>query len=293
MRGPSRFRLAMWHVAAAACCVLLLLPTRGFAVAVGMYTDQRGTSCDFQSPPLGDARTVYLIVHFNTGTGAAQFALSMPTSTSYAITNWRTMAGLSVGDPESGVMVAFGAACLSGDLVMAQFDLMRVGDPPTDCYALRFEPHPESLTGRPEFVDCAGQFVAATAAYCLWLAGDNTECAVTSAPSAPSPPDGDTDVGIDALLNATVHSPDFCCPLLLFGSWVTMYFGTEPDPPSIGQQTLPYDPPSLVPATTYYWRMVYHNSYAPSVSSPVWSFTTQATTPVTMSTWGAIKALYR
>ncbi|MCI0452626.1 MAG: hypothetical protein L0Z51_09610, partial [Candidatus Latescibacteria bacterium] len=215
---------------------------------MGLYTDQSGVNCDFQTPPLGETRTVYLIVRRSSGLAAAQFELSMPTSSSYAITNWSTISGLSKGDPETGVQVAFGR-CTWGDFVMAQLDLMRVGDPPTDCYALRFEPHPESLTGRPEFVDCAGQFVAATAAYCLWLAGDNTECAVTAAPSDPSPSDGATDVGLDAVMNATVHSPDFCCPALLFGSWVTMYFGTEPDPPSIGQQTLPYDPPSLVPAT--------------------------------------------
>jgi hypothetical protein len=55
-----------------------------------------------------------------------------------------------------------------------------------------------------------------------------------------------------------------------------------------------YDPGSLFPTTTYYWKVsAWHLGPGGTTTTPVWSFTTEDAVPVKQSTWGAIKALYR
>jgi len=57
-----------------------------------------------------------------------------------------------------------------------------------------------------------------------------------------------------------------------------IYFGTNPAPPFVvNQTTLFYNPGTLLPSTTYYWRIVPRNSAGAAACATVWSFTTGAT----------------
>lgn len=56
-----------------------------------------------------------------------------------------------------------------------------------------------------------------------------------------------------------------------------VYFGTNPAPPFVINQTaITYNPGTLLPSTTYYWRIVPRNSAGAATCATVWSFTTGA-----------------
>ncbi len=247
----------------------------------------------FQPPTVGNVVTLYVSVRFTNGVTAAQFRIAPPSCTDYQIVSWASP-NLILGDPTSGIQVAFGGCFWDAAPVMS-IDVMRVGNISSGCCGLMLDAHPAAMSGMPEVVDCTTPQgnVTAVDRDCFWLAGDDKTCAFAETPSDPSPPDGATNVPVDVVLDATVYDPVACCPLL-HGKWVNVYLGTNPDPPLVGLQVgVPYDPSMLSPGTKYYWRVSSHNTQAPTVVSPVWSFTTAATTPVRHSTWGAIKALYR
>jgi hypothetical protein len=91
-----------------------------------------------------------------------------------------------------------------------------------------------------------------------------------------SPTNGATNIscGIDALLNWTAPTVTACNPATSYD----IYFGTNPAPPFVVNQTaLMYNPGTLLPSTTYYWRIVPRNSNGAAVCATVWSFTTGAT----------------
>ncbi len=271
-----------------AVAFLATISSTTYSAIVSIHTDQTGTSCALQAPPVQGNLNLYVFVKWSSGSTGAQFKFEIDSSP-YTVSAWTVPpAFLSFGSPESGVGVSFGS-CLVGDYLIGTLVLQRTGDPLEDCGMLRITSHPDALTGAVELADCSFQIAAVNDA-CFWLVGDDKHCAYAPTPSDPSPPDGAMNVALDAAVNASIHDPDFCCPFL-YGEWVDVYFGTTPDPPRV-PELLPYDP-ILAPATKYYWKVIYHNTQAPSVSSPVWSFTTESTTPVTPSTWGAIKALYR
>lgn len=276
-------------VAILICASFVFCPASSCGATIGLYTNESGTTCEVQAPPLGGNLDIHVIVKFTPGSTAAQFKFAFSGSTPYVIANWREAPGfLSIGSPESGLGVAF-PGCLVGDFIVGTLSLQRVAEPTGECCSLRVVAHPQSLIGAVELYDCASM-PTAIPDHCLWIVGEDRACALAPPPSDPAPADGSADVPLDVILNASIHDPDFCCPLL-FGEWTTLYFGTSSNPPIV-HELLPFDP-DLAPATTYYWQVVYHNTQAPSVASPVWSFTTASTTPATMSTWGAIKALYR
>jgi hypothetical protein len=55
-----------------------------------------------------------------------------------------------------------------------------------------------------------------------------------------------------------------------------VYFGTTAPPPlvSSNQPATTYNPGTLNPSTTYYWRIVARDSLEATTSGPTWSFTT-------------------
>jgi chitodextrinase len=57
-----------------------------------------------------------------------------------------------------------------------------------------------------------------------------------------------------------------------------VFFGTEPDPASVGTQTANSYQPGMAPNTTYYWRVASINQNG-TVTSEVWSFTTGDNNP--------------
>lgn len=262
------------------------------AIHLAPFSDQAGANCEPQQPPLMGTMSVYIIAKVVPGMTGAQFKVSLPPGSPYVLSSWSVPAGLlAVGDPLTGVQVSTGG-CVVGDNVLMTLDLQRIAEP-IGCYALRLLPHSESVSGDVEASDCAANFAAVTT-HVMWLAGDDASCAPIPPPSEPSPANGATEVALATSLNCALHGFEYSSCLPLGSDWVQVYFGTDPNPPLVGNGgPFPYPVTGLVPATTYYWKVLYSYWGGGPVSSPVWSFTTTNATPVTTSTWGKIKALYR
>jgi len=96
------------------------------------------------------------------------------------------------------------------------------------------------------------------------------------APSNPSPPNGATNVDIDADLSWTGGDPD---P----GDTVTydVYFGTTSPPPMVSsnQSSTSYNPGTMNLDTLYYWKIVAWDNHGASTPGPIWSFTTGSNDP--------------
>lgn len=293
MRSTGRFlKDNRRRTLVAALAIFSLVPTTATSAWLGLHADEAGTSCTLPDPPVVGLIHVYVVLKGTPGSTAAQFKVTPPTCSSYELVGFEATSGfISFGQPETGIVVAF-ASCQLGGFPILRLDYVKMSEPTSDCCGVWLAPHPDALTGEVETLDCAEMPHAATAS-AIWFRGDDT-CAPMPAPSDPSPADGATDVPLSVTLNCSFHDDDVvfssCVPL--FGDWVNVYFGTDPDPPLAtpnGQFPMPR---TLAPGTTYYWRV--ERQYGPAqASSPVWSFTTEATTTVTKSTWGKIKALYR
>ena len=95
-------------------------------------------------------------------------------------------------------------------------------------------------------------------------------------PSNPDPPDGATDVDLDADLSWTGGDPD--------GDSVTydVYFGETNPPPQVswGQEETTYDP-DLEHSTLYYWKIVAEDEFGETTEGPIWNFTTAGNHPPT------------
>lgn len=90
-----------------------------------------------------------------------------------------------------------------------------------------------------------------------------------------SPANGATNItcGLNAIMNWTAPTVTACNPATSYD----VYFGTNPAPPFVVNQTgLMYNPGTLLPSTTYYWRIVPRNANGPAVCATVWSFSTGA-----------------
>jgi len=98
-----------------------------------------------------------------------------------------------------------------------------------------------------------------------------------STPSVPQPPDGATNVDIDADLSWGCGDPD--------GDPLTynVYFEADDASPDVlvseNQTNLTYDPGRMNHTTRYYWRIVAFDHLGASTSGPVWDFTTRANAP--------------
>ncbi len=107
---------------------------------------------------------------------------------------------------------------------------------------------------------------------------DNLSLSLPSPPNCAtynSPTNGATGIicGINAILDWSAPTVTACNP----ASSYDVYFGTAASPPFVVNQTgLTYNPGTLLPSTTYYWRIVPRNSAGPAVCATVWSFTTGA-----------------
>ncbi len=93
-------------------------------------------------------------------------------------------------------------------------------------------------------------------------------------PADPNPANGSTDVDVNADLSWTGGDPD--------GDNVVydIYFGTESSPPisAAGWSGTSYDPGSMEYNTTYYWKIVAHDSHSHSTAGPIWTFSTKSNT---------------
>jgi len=97
-----------------------------------------------------------------------------------------------------------------------------------------------------------------------------------NAPSNPSPPNGATNVALDADLSWTGGDPD---P----GDTVTydVYFSTSSPPPKViaNQSATTYNPGALNFGTIYYWKIVAWDDHGATAAGPIWSFTTKYNNP--------------
>jgi glutaredoxin len=89
-------------------------------------------------------------------------------------------------------------------------------------------------------------------------------------PSNPNPSNGATNVPINKVLSWTGGDPDND-PVKY-----DVYFGTTNPPPKVSsnQSSIFYNPGTMNPLTTYYWRIVAWDSFMTSASGTLWQFTT-------------------
>ena len=90
-------------------------------------------------------------------------------------------------------------------------------------------------------------------------------------PAPVAPANGASGISVNADLSWSCTDPD--------GDALTydVYFGATDDPPlvSSGQAGTTYDPGTLDPGVTYYWKIVATDIYSLSTTGSVWSFTTE------------------
>ena len=278
--------------------VLVLLtaanPASTYAVTVGLFSDAAAWNCDAQEPPLHGTVSVYVAVYYSLGITGLQFTVSTPSCGGFQLVGWQPLNGMmAIGQPESGIQL-FGS-CTGDRVSFLRLDYQRVSAEPIECCSLRLLPHPDAITGEVETVDCSFTQILAARADAFWLVGDDQSCAPIPPPANPVPTDGHIDVPLALSLSCSLYGFAYHSSCMPLGSdWVKVFFGTVPDPPLVGNGgPFPYPLTGLSPATKYYWRVEYSYWGGGPVSSPLWSFTTASTTPVTTSTWGRIKALYR
>jgi len=93
-------------------------------------------------------------------------------------------------------------------------------------------------------------------------------------PKNPNPANGTTNVPINKVLSWTGGDPD-SDPVKY-----DVYFGTTSPPPKVtsNQTSTSYNPGTMVPVTTYYWKIIAWDSFAASTAGPIWQFTTSTAT---------------
>ncbi len=88
--------------------------------------------------------------------------------------------------------------------------------------------------------------------------------AIPDCASNPNPADEAQNVPMNSVLTWTS----------LDATLFDVYFGVVPNPPFIETATIPSYSPTMMPNTTYYWKIVPKNSNGQAEDCPVWSFTT-------------------
>jgi hypothetical protein len=190
-----------------------------------------------------------------------------------------------LGDSQSGISIAFGM-CLQGTIFLQRIDVFTSDPPPANaCCLIEPMPDPTAPSGEIEFVDCSSNRLFGVGSPAM-IGDGNVPPTVTLL----TPPDSATSQPLDAQLGWESWSCSF------YPRTHDVYFGTIPNPPLVSSDYSPttFDPGPLSPSTTYYWKIVvWHLGPGGSVVSPVWNFTTESGVPVSKSSWGAIKALFR
>jgi hypothetical protein len=240
--------------------------------------DADGYQCEIADPGQGGLVTVYVLMKYSDGITGIRFSAPLPPNS--GLTHVGDISSFPlVGDSQTDIAVGL-ETCHSEQITVIMtmlFVRTSAGEP---CTLYIVQPG-------ATYTDC-------TFAELLlkWVDGvalsSNSQCNPVPIRN-PSPADGAT--GVPLTTQLSWDDPYYICdaPLAANGTgWV--YFGTTPNPPYSETITTTHTVGPLTPGTKYYWKV--YNDY-PSTTSPVWSFTTTASTAVEPSTWGAIKALYR
>lgn len=274
----------------------LLLATPASAAHIYLSADTQPNSCGNVTASTGSVVDLYVMFEggFGESLVGAQFRVTAPACPGVSLVGWTAYDALVLGDPESGISIAVGG-CVGGEL-RALLKLQYLVANEVDCCEIDVLPHPQAETGHVEFVTCLYATQRAWVGNRGFISTNAGGCEGYSPPPRdPSPADGATDVSVSlSWPGYQVDGAHSACPLpLCYTDTYELYFGTEPDPPLVYTYMCcnPTVGP-LQPETTYYWRVVVINCGF-FAESPVWSFTTENTTPVESKTWGAVKALYR
>lgn len=229
--------------------------------------------------------SVYVVVHSSSPLTAVQYWVPVPDcwegATFLADDNYFPV---TIGTSQSGVAIGFGS-CLSEPILVQTINVFASQPPALDvCCWMEPLPHPQSPSGEIEFADCNQTkfFGAGTPG----IVGDGTAPPLVT---NRQPADGRLSTPLDVKLSWESVSCSF------FPLTHDVYFGTAPEPPQVAWDHSPstWDPGSLSPNTTYYWKIVArHLGPGGTTTTPVWSFITEEAVPVEQRTWGAIKALY-
>lgn len=192
----------------------------------------------------------------------------------------------TTGDSQTGITIDFGGCITAPATILTIYSFQALSDPCCPWQVFSYD----GLTSQIEFVDCSD--VARPGESAVYGPLYTGECCVTFdvlAPYEPYPPDGATGVSTEVDLSWIL--PDLGC-----GEWI--YFDDVPAP----WQLVPwddydyyttYDPGTLQPNTTYYWKVYMQCDYDWASNSPLWSFTTgEGPVATETSTWGRVKALY-
>ncbi len=307
-------------MAVALTTVLILLssiPLR--AQQIGVYAGQQpdlNSWCNFPTPP-PPPQSAQIAVIFSGdpnqfGGGEykdVRFAVEFPPCFPYLVVGAGVLGhgSVPINQLANGFTVSLGS-CRSDDVVVASISyLVFPGmQRPNTCCMIRVIPDPTAPSGMIEFTRCDDEKVYLFGGTVAGNIGTSFagECGTLPAgtpPSNPYPADGATQVSMDTDVGFLAHWPSMglgC--FLLFGEDLQIFFGTNPNPPQIPtvdwlDERFGFDPGSLQPATTYYWRVRYTNTLGglTPIDSPIWSFTTEQPLATEKKTWGAVKAMYR
>jgi len=192
----------------------------------------------------------------------------------------------AVGDPlGSGARITF-AKCQRYSAVLYTVTVLRFHSAPNlaaediSFVAHESPSHPE--LGGPEIVLCGAQTAEAVRVF------GSAERLLPPAAN-PFPADGATEVDVNPELRWQTFSASSCW---LSSTMQQLYFGTEPDPPFHTWVENVFELETLLPNTTYYWRVIEGGAVQYAVS-PVWSFTTGVVVPAQPQSWSSVKGLFR
>jgi hypothetical protein len=163
----------------------------------GIYTANDGLDCALEVVPTGVPFGVHVIHKFNAGAGAAQFRVV--DTTGFLALNQTTIAGLALGAWNTDWSIAYGAACLQGDLLIATLNFLSLGGVvscPANGLSLLDAPT-SPVPGSIALVNCGGDFETGSGGT-LWV-GANAQTCVSPTGCDPSAVSQTTWGGVKAL----------------------------------------------------------------------------------------------
>ncbi len=265
--------------------------TPGVSFALGTQS----SSCNVPSVA---GRVTVTIVAAGIPSQKVRFALPDPPIGTVVAESW---VGIHSGDRETGIEVDLGGCTeLGWGVTIGQLDIEISPDEVIACTRWTFS--------SSEAQDCAGLWRPGIHAQDFFVGGNtpyDCSCSMHSCmtgypPYDLYPPNGATNVPLDVVL--TWNDPNDWPEPPYFQGGCYVYMNSRPECEGGGRWDGSCDesfaPNFLEPGRTYYWYAAWWLpgptgcNYGFSGRSPLYSFTTEGTLPVTPTTWGRVKVMY-